>query len=72
MKQDIQHIMLAAAKPLFLIFILYILKIMEVGMDWDFSRLGATSAWVISSINAHPRLEKRRSSTNDIIIPSRR
>ena len=40
MKQDIQRIMLAAAKPLFPIFILYILKIMEVGMDWDFSRLG--------------------------------
>ena len=40
MKQDIQRIMLAAAKPLFLIFILYILKILEVGMDWDFSRLG--------------------------------
>ena len=40
MKQDIQRIMLAAAKPLFLIFILYLLKIMEVGMDWDFSRLG--------------------------------
>jgi len=40
MKQDIQRIMLAAAKPLFLIFILYILKIMEVGMDWNFSRLG--------------------------------
>ena len=40
MKQDIQRIMLAAAKPLFLIFILYILKIMEVRMDWDFSRLG--------------------------------
>ena len=40
MKQDIQRIMLAAAKPLFLIFILYILKIMEVGMDWDFSSLG--------------------------------
>lgn len=43
MKQDIQRIMLAAAKPLFLIFILYILKIMEVGMDWDFSRLGGIS-----------------------------
>lgn len=40
MKQDIQRIMLAAAKPLFPIFILYILKIMEVGMDWNFSRLG--------------------------------
>ena len=33
MKQDIQRIMLAAAKPLFLIFILYILKIMEVGIQ---------------------------------------
>ena len=43
MKQDIQRIMLAAAKPLFLIFILYLLKIMEVGMDWDFSRLGGIS-----------------------------
>ena len=40
MKQDIQHIMLAAAKPLFLIFILYILKTLEVGMAWDFSHLG--------------------------------
>ena len=34
MKQDIQRIMLAAAKPLFLIFILYMLKIVEVGMHW--------------------------------------
>ena len=33
MKQDIQRIMLAAAKPLFLI-LFYILKIMEVGMDF--------------------------------------
>ena len=40
MKQDIQRIMLAAAKPLFLIFILYMLKIVEVGMDWDFSHMG--------------------------------
>ena len=30
MKQDIQRIMLAAAKPLFLIFILYMLKIVAV------------------------------------------
>ncbi len=40
MKQDIQRIMLAAAKPLFLIFILYMLKIVEVGMHWDLSHLG--------------------------------
>ena len=40
MEQDIQRIMLAAAKPLFLIFILYMLKIVEVGMHWDLSHLG--------------------------------
>ena len=40
MKQDVQRIMLAAAWPLFLIFILYILKFLEFGMEWDFSRLG--------------------------------
>ena len=40
MKQDIQRIMVAAAKPLFLIFILYILKFLEVGMGWDFSHAG--------------------------------
>ena len=40
MKQDIQRITVAAAKPLFLIFILYILKFLEIGMDWDFSHLG--------------------------------
>ena len=41
MKQDIQRIMLAAAKPLFLIFILYMLKIVYSLVhgswkDWDF------------------------------------
>ena len=40
MKQDIQRIMLATAVPLFLIFILFLLKIVEVGMDWDFSHMG--------------------------------
>ena len=34
MKRDIQRIMLATAVPLFLIFILFLLKIVEVGMDW--------------------------------------
>ena len=38
MKRDIQRIMLATAVPLFLIFILFLLKIVEVGMDWDFSQ----------------------------------
>lgn len=40
MKRDIQRIMLATAVPLFLIFILFLLKIVEVGMDWDFSHMG--------------------------------
>lgn len=40
MKQEIRPIILAAVMPLFLIFILYILKILEVGMDWDFTHLG--------------------------------
>lgn len=40
MKRDIQRIMLATAVPLFLIFILFLLKIVEVGMGWDFSHMG--------------------------------
>lgn len=31
---------LAAVIPLFLLFILYALKFLEAGMDWDFTRLG--------------------------------
>lgn len=31
---------LAAVIPLFLIFILYLIKFLEVGMDWDFTHLG--------------------------------
>lgn len=40
MKPDIRRIVLAAIIPLFLIFILYILKFLEIGMDWDFTYLG--------------------------------
>lgn len=40
MKQDLQRIALAAVIPSFLLFILYILKFLEMGMDWDFTRLG--------------------------------
>lgn len=40
MKQDIQRIMLAAVWPLFLIFILSTLKLLEFGMDWDLSHWG--------------------------------
>ena len=45
MKRDIQRIMLAAAVPLFLIFILFLLKIIEVGMGWDFSHMGEYRAF---------------------------
>ncbi|MBQ8674495.1 MAG: rhomboid family intramembrane serine protease [Bacteroides sp.] len=40
MKPEIQKLFLAAAIPLFLLLVLYLLKFLEVGMDWDFSRLG--------------------------------
>lgn len=40
MKRDVQRIALAAIIPLFLLFILYILKFLETGMDWDFTKLG--------------------------------
>lgn len=40
MKRDVQRIVLAAIIPLFLLFILYILKFLETGMDWDFTKLG--------------------------------
>ena len=40
MKRDVQHIILAGVWPLFLIFILYTLRFLEFGMEWDFSSLG--------------------------------
>ncbi|MEG1839528.1 MAG: rhomboid family intramembrane serine protease, partial [Bacteroidaceae bacterium] len=40
MKPEIRSILLAAVIPLFFIFILYAIKVMEVGMDWDFTTLG--------------------------------
>ena len=40
MKHDARRIVLAAVIPLFLLFILYTLKFLETGMDWDFTRLG--------------------------------
>ncbi len=40
MKKEILRIVIAAVIPLFIIFILYALKILEVGMDWDFTRMG--------------------------------
>lgn len=40
MKHDLRRIALAATVPLFLLFILYTLKFLEINMDWDFMRLG--------------------------------
>lgn len=40
MKHDIRRILVAMVIPLFLIFVLYMIKILEIGMDWDFTRLG--------------------------------
>jgi membrane associated rhomboid family serine protease len=40
MKQELRRIVASAMLPLFLIFTLYLLKVLEVGMDWNFSRLG--------------------------------
>ena len=40
MKYDARQIVLTAIIPLFLLFILYILKFLETGMDWDFTKLG--------------------------------
>lgn len=40
MKPEIRRILLAMVIPLFFIFILYMIKVLETGMDWDFTRLG--------------------------------
>lgn len=40
MKNEIRKIAFAAVIPMFLLFILYTLKVLETGMDWDFTRLG--------------------------------
>ena len=40
MNRDILRIRLAGVKSLLFVFLLYILKMVEIGMGWDFSRLG--------------------------------
>lgn len=40
MKPDLRRIIAAMMVPLFLIFILYIIKVLETGMDWNFTRFG--------------------------------
>ena len=40
MKRERERITLAAVIPFFIVFMIYMLKILEVGMDWDFTRMG--------------------------------
>ena len=40
MKPDLQRIAASAIIPLFLLFVMYALEVLETGMDWDFTRLG--------------------------------
>lgn len=40
MRPEIRQILLTMVLPLFLIFILYMIKVLEIGMDWDFISLG--------------------------------
>lgn len=40
MKHEIRRIFVAMVIPLFLIFVIYMIKILEIGMDWDFTHLG--------------------------------
>ncbi len=40
MKQAVQRIFAAMAIPLFILFVMYALKTLEAGLDWDFTRLG--------------------------------
>lgn len=56
MKRDTQRIILAAAVPLLLVFILYILKILEIGMNWDLSHFGIypREKYGIIGILTHP------------------
>lgn len=56
MKQEIRHILLAALIPLFILFILYLLKFLEVELEWDFKRLGIypMSRRGVFGIFAHP------------------
>lgn len=56
MKQQVRHILSAALVPLFILSILYLLKILEVEMEWDFKRLGIypMSKRGVFGIFAHP------------------
>ncbi len=40
MKPEFKRILLALVIPLFFVFVFYMLKILETGLEWDFTRLG--------------------------------
>jgi membrane associated rhomboid family serine protease len=56
MKHDIGRITVAMVIPLFLILMLYMIKILETGMEWDFTHLGVfpLQRKGIFGIFAHP------------------
>lgn len=56
MKPELRRIFLALAIPLFILFVLYVIKTLEVGMDWDFTRLGVypQAKKGVFGIFAHP------------------
>jgi membrane associated rhomboid family serine protease len=56
MKHDLRRMGIAAVFPLFFIFVLYLVKFMESGMDWDFTRLGVYPRTLqgVFGIFAHP------------------
>lgn len=40
MKPELRRIFLSLVIPLFILFVLYTIKVLEIGMEWDFTRLG--------------------------------
>ena len=56
MKPDTRRVFLAAVIPLFVLFILYLLEFLEIGMDWDFTHLGVypRAKRGVFGIFAHP------------------
>lgn len=56
MKPEVRRIFLALVIPSFLLFVLYVMKTLEAGMDWDFTRLGVypLSKKGVFGIFAHP------------------
>ena len=56
MKPEVRRIFLALAIPAFLLCVLYVMKTLDVGMDWDFTRLGVypLSKKGVFGIFAHP------------------